>query len=155
MKSVNHPKIFWVNHANDCVPRWKNPGEAKLINHYLSDIIQKFGSEGIGIITAFKDQKKILIKEIKQEFNEINVDQILVDTIHGFKGIEKDVIFLSMVIGPSMLKLDYNYLKEMIKISVTRGKKEVYIFTHREDLEKRCDVFEDLSRWVKELSLES
>ena len=23
-----NPKVFWVYHDNDCIPKWKNPGEA-------------------------------------------------------------------------------------------------------------------------------
>ena len=62
-----NPKVFWVYHDNDCIPKWKNPGEANLINHYLSDVIQRFNSDVIGIVTPFVEQKKVLIKEIKQD----------------------------------------------------------------------------------------
>ena len=138
------PKVFWVYHDNDCIPKWKNPGEAKLINHYLSDVIQRFSSDGIGIVTPFAEQKKIIIKEIKQEFDELNVEQILVDTSYGFKGIEQYVMFLSLVLGPSMVKPDYNYLKKFIKIHATRGTKEVYIFTYRLGFQESYGVFPDL-----------
>jgi len=47
-----NPKVFWVYHDNDCIPKWKNPGEAKLINHYLSDVI--FGATlGIAVGKGF------------------------------------------------------------------------------------------------------
>ena len=88
-----NPKVFWVYHDNDCIPKWKNRGEDKLINHYLSDVIQRPSPDGIGIVTPIAEQKKILIKEIKQGFDEFYVGQILVDTLHGFMGIELDVIF--------------------------------------------------------------
>jgi len=140
-----HPKVFWVYHDNDCIPKWKNPGEAKLINHYLSDVIQRFSPDGIGIVTSFAEQKELIIKEIKQEFDELNVEQILVDTSHGFKGIEQYVIFLSLVIGPSMVIPDYNYLKKFIKINATRGTKEVYIFIYRVGFQESYGVFPDLN----------
>ena len=140
-----NPKVFWVYHDNDCIPKWKNPGEAKLINHYLSDVIQRFSPDRIGIVTPFAEQKIIIIKEIKQEFDELNVKQILVDTSYGFKGIEQYVIFLSLVLGPSMVKPDYNYLKKFIKINATRGTKEVYIFTYRVGFQESYGVFPDLN----------
>ena len=140
-----NPKVFWIYHDNDCIPKWKNPGEAKLINHYLSDVIQRFSPDGIGIVTPFAEQKKILIKEIKQGFDEFYVGQILVDTLHGFIGIEQDVIFLSLVIGPSMVKPDYNYLYKFIYISANRGVKEVYIFIYRVGFQESYGVFPDLN----------
>ena len=69
----------------------------------------------------------------------------MVDTSHGFKGIEQDVIFLSLVIGPSMVIPDYNHLKKFIKINATRGTKEIYIFTYRVGFQESYGVFPDLN----------
>jgi len=69
----------------------------------------------------------------------------LVDTLHGFIGIEQDVMFLSLVIGPSMVKPDYNYLYKFIYISANRGVKEVYIFIYRVGFQESYGVFPDLN----------
>ena len=97
------------------------------------------------LLHPLQNKKKILIKEIKQGFDEFYVGQILVDTLHGFIGIEQDVIFLSLVIGPSMVKPDYNYLYKFIKMNATRGTKEVYIFIYRVGFQESYGVFPDLN----------
>ena len=70
LETLTETQVYWIYHSNDCTPKWKNSGEAKLINHYLTDIMQRCIPERIGIIAAFKDQKKIM-KKTKEPSNII------------------------------------------------------------------------------------
>lgn len=99
-----------------------NEHEAKLVSYYVRLlVVNGVDQKAIGVITPYKLQVKVISNKL-QEFSDV-----VVKSIDGFQGREKDVIILSMV--RSNERGEVGFLQDMKRLNVatTRAKKHLAI----------------------------
>ena len=120
MNPIKHYKCVKGNHARRINDSQFNDRELQIIKN---EIIPKeninIDSDSIGIITPYKEQK-IYLK------NNLNCNNITIDTVHGFQGREKDIIIFSTVANDITKFLDN---PNSINVAVSRAKNKLYLIT--------------------------
>lgn len=108
-----------------------NEGEAKLVAQYVR-FLTLFGvrENSIGVITPYKLQVK-LIRNMLEEFKDV-----IIKTVDGFQGREKDCIILSLV--RSNENGDIGFLNDMkrINVAITRAKKHLAVICDSRTISK-------------------
>lgn len=96
-----------------------------LINHLNSYLPQLTQNVSIGIISPYKEQ----VIEIKKAIDKSNYPQasIAIDTVDGFQGQEKDIIYISLVRSNDSGEI--GFLKDIrrMNVAMTRAKKKLVI----------------------------
>ncbi len=91
----------------------------------ISNIIQQTHYQSIGVISPFKNQARLLNKEI-----DSNEKDVQVGTVHKFQGQERDLVILSLGIGKDSFKGSCDWIrdnKELINVATTRPKEQLII----------------------------
>ena len=136
--------LFW-----HCVEKEKSENysfynEQEMDNVY--DIVKKLQGLGVkmkemGVITPYKAQKLKLQFEIfkKKEFNDLKIE-----SVDGFQGMEKDYIIISTVRSNKFGKIGFLRSHKRLNVSLTRARKGVIIIGDAECLSKRNGIWRDL-----------
>ncbi|MCD6578630.1 IGHMBP2 family helicase [bacterium] len=108
-----------------------NENEAGFIVELLRALKKVNYKKSIGIITGYSDQKKYL----KEKLTGIDLD-IIVNTVDGFQGGEKDLIIFSLV--RSNESNDPGFLKDKrrINVAISRARRKLIIVGHRKIYQK-------------------
>jgi ATP-dependent RNA/DNA helicase IGHMBP2 len=132
-----------------------NPGEYFMLKEYLHVHFQDkdtgkypdLAGVSIGIISPYAEQVRHIRDEIRQDTDLIGLD-IDVDTIDGFQGQEKDVIFLTLV--RSNTKGEIGFLKDArrLNVALTRARKKIVIIGDMTTLSS-SDLFNQLADHVE------
>ncbi|MCS7005446.1 MAG: AAA domain-containing protein [Cytophagales bacterium] len=116
---------FEEQYTND-TKSYFNPKEAHLLHQHLQQLIQQLSSRSISIavISPYKKQveyfSEILTKEIQSYSLEIN-------TIDGFQGQEKDVIYISLVRSNTDGKIGFLEDIRRMNVAITRARYKLII----------------------------
>lgn len=105
---------------------YKNPGEFFIIREHLLSIIEKASGHSIGIISPYKEQVRH-IQEMIPDTEEFNVMDIQVDSIDGFQGQEKDIIYISLVRSNDHSKIGFLEDYRRLNVALTRAKRKLII----------------------------
>lgn len=103
-----------------------NEGEFFILREHIYKYKSKYETSSIGIISPYSAQVKFLKTEIEKDDVFKNLD-ITINTIDGFQGQERDVIFLSLV--RNNLSAEIGFLKDYrrLNVAITRAKKKIII----------------------------
>ena len=105
---------------------YQNDGEYQIIKEHLLLHSEKYMGSSIGIISPYKDQVKYIREQLSDE-NSINTLDIEVNSIDGFQGQEKEVIFISLVRSNDHGEIGFLKDKRRINVAMTRAKKKLVI----------------------------
>ena len=110
----------------------------KCVNKLMEN---KVKLKNIGVITFYSAQK--------QRFYEIfstkeNYQELKIDTVDGFQGMEMDYIIISTVRSNPDGKLGFLKSEKRLNVSLTRAKKGLIIIGNAKCLAKRRGIFRDL-----------
>ncbi len=118
--------------ANGC-----SPHEAKLIAELVSDLLQNgVNIKDIGIMSPFRAQVREIKKEVKKVLpRSISkpFDTLLVDTVDGMQGQERDYIIYSFANShplESMRRLDFFYSPNRLNVAITRAIKKCFVISN-------------------------
>lgn len=109
------------------------PEEIESVVKITREILIENRFEGtLGIVTPFCQQRNRLNDRI---YEEIPIDtrqssNLLVATAHGFQGDERDVIILSLCVGPSMPLGARSFIREtgnLLNVSVSRARAVLHV----------------------------
>lgn len=114
-----------------------NPGEADLALRHLSQLLSLLpkpdpealnASPSIGVISPYKDQVKLL----RREANETKalwpwLKRISIDTVDGFQGQERDVIYISMVRSNPEGVIGFLGDTRRMNVALTRARKKLVV----------------------------
>ena len=115
----------------------RSPHEAKLVAELVSDLLQNgVNIKDIGIMSPFRAQvreikkevKKVLPKNISKPF-----DTLLVDTVDGMQGQERNYIIYSFANShplESMRRLDFFYSPNRLNVAITRAIKKCFVISN-------------------------
>lgn len=118
---------FYQNKKNTSMPE---------VAAILEEIKKIPRDKSIGVISPFKNQSDLIIRNIKQYLPDRNIS---VGTVHKFQGQEKDTIFLSLAVGKNSYKGSYDWVKDnrqLINVATTRPKERLVVVGDKSSIDK-------------------
>ncbi len=113
-----------------------NLQEIQVCCDLVDNLREKYPKASIGITTPFKDQKNKLIESIK-------VENVTIDTVHGFQGDEKDIMIFSLVVTnnskASLANFINFYSSYLLNVAITRAKSGLFIVGNHNYCENLLD----------------
>lgn len=115
----------------------RSPHEAKLVAELVSDLLQNgVNIKDIGIMSPFRAQVREIKKEVKKVLPRSIAkpfDTLLVDTVDGMQGQERNYIIYSFANShplESMRRLDFFYSPNRLNVAITRGIKKCFVISN-------------------------
>ena len=109
-----------------------NDIEAKKVAEFIRDLIQVRGYRGsVGVVTPFRKQA-IRINDYIHQIDGLNLSesQLLVDTVHGFQGDERDIMIFSPVVSNGITDRTKGFLASqgnIFNVAVTRARSRLIV----------------------------
>jgi very-short-patch-repair endonuclease len=137
------PAARWIDVRGKVVrpPRGgaMNVLEAEALLRELRRVVLEEGYDGtIGVVTPFRGQANRL-RALAQQDAELSTrlaaHRFVVDTVHGFQGDERDVIFFSPVVSLGMGESTLRFLKthgNLFNVAITRARSELIVVGDRQ-----------------------
>jgi hypothetical protein len=137
------PVVRWVN-VRGRVARPSgggalNTAEAESVLAELRKLIVERGYNGaIGVVTPFRAQAnriRTLVHQDAELARQLASLQFVVDTVHGFQGDERDVMFFSPVVSMGVGESTLRFLKNhanLFNVAVTRARSELIVVGDRQ-----------------------
>ncbi len=104
----------------------RNEGEFFLIREILLLKKESFQGFSVGIISPYADQVRYIRAELAQDAS-LHYTQLEVDTIDGFQGQEKDIIFISLVRSNERSEIGFLKDDRRLNVAMTRARKKLVI----------------------------
>ena len=137
------PAVRWVNVRGKVV----RPTGGGALNAVEADAVVQEGrklvvergySGAIGVVTPFRAQAnriRTLVHQDQELARQLAALQFVVDTVHGFQGDERDVIFFSPVVSAGVGDSTLRFLKghpNLFNVAVTRARSELVAIGDRQ-----------------------
>ena len=119
--------------------------EAEACVREVVSLIRDRGFAGsIGIVTPFKAQKILLRQLIEQSLTSAELARcpVLADTAHGFQGGQRDVVLMSLVLGPDTPDGSKHFLSEgknLFNVAISRAAAVLHVVGNLEYAEQ-CGI---------------
>ena len=130
--------IYWYD-VDGTVKRsdtgsWLNQAEAEQTVKQLRGVIES-GYKTAGAITPFTAQAQLIGQLAKRQFGQNFLDDIdfVSGTAHRLQGDERDAIFLSSVLSPSMSKSGVRWIEKernLLNVGVSRARRALIVLGH-------------------------
>ena len=159
LTKINFPNpnynIMFINvNGNEQIESKNNSCFNDMEVNKVINIVQKIKNDifdkSIGIITPYDSQKNKIKKAIFD--NKINDDNIIVDTIDGFQGMERDIIIVSLVRCNDSGKIGFVNDSRRVNVLLTRAKYGLFIVGNENCL-KNNGIWRKWIEFVKEKNL--
>ena len=117
--------------------------------YYIYGIVHKLEKAGvklndIGIITPYNAQK---LKLQFEKFNKEKFDDLKIESVDGFQGMEKEYIIISTVRSNKFGHIGFLKSPKRLNVSLTRARKGLIIVGNAECLAKRNGIWRDLIKY--------
>ena len=116
-----------------------NATEAAAVVAEVRKLIVEQGYNGaIGVVTPFRAQAnriRTLVHQDPELARQLASLQFVVDTVHGFQGDERDVIFFSPVVSAGVGESTLRFLKShgnLFNVAITRARSELVVVGDRQ-----------------------
>jgi hypothetical protein len=116
----------------------RNEAEAVAVLAALEDLLVKRGYAGtVGVVTPFRAQAQLLQQLVEDSQGLAKVRdraELLVDTVHGFQGDERDVIFFSPVVSQGAPAGALGFLRNngnLFNVAITRARGLLHVVGDR------------------------
>lgn len=103
-----------------------NEGEYFIIREHLLQNKENILGHDVGIITPYAEQVRYIQSQLTED-EDIRSLGIDVDTIDGFQGQEKDVIYISLVRSNDTNEIGFLVDERRLNVALTRAKKKLVI----------------------------
>ena len=112
----------------------RNEGEAGLVNKYLKELLSmlpvptKMNPLTIGVISPYKAQVNLLRYKLRRDEDLKDwLPFLAIDTVDGFQGQEKDLIFISMVRSNEKNQIGFLSDTRRMNVGMTRARKKLVV----------------------------
>lgn len=124
----------------------RNRSNPRQVDIILQDILPSIKEGSIGIVAPYRDQVELLQNNIQNQ-------DIVIDTVHKFQGKECDTIILSTVSNKAKIyedpdRCDFLNNENLINVAISRAKKNLYIVASKELLMQDHSLMHDLARYL-------
>jgi very-short-patch-repair endonuclease len=137
------PAVRWVNVRGKVVRPTGggalNAAEAEAAVAEVRQLVVERGYGGaIGVVTPFRahaNRIRNLVHQDRELSARLAAMQFVVDTVHGFQGDERDVIFFSPVVSMGVSESTLRFLKghgNLFNVAVTRARSELVVVGDRQ-----------------------
>lgn len=116
-----------------------NGPEAEAVVQEVRKLVLGQGYSGaIGVVTPFRahaNRIRTLVHQDRELSNRLAALQFVVDTVHGFQGDERDVIFFSPVVSLGVTDNTLRFLKNhgnLFNVAITRARSELVVVGDRQ-----------------------
>ena len=125
-----------------------NDFEARQVCEVVLDLLKAgdVTSEGIGIVTPYRAQLKLISDKTKQ------LENVSVRTVDGFQGQERDVIVFSAVRCNEHGFVGFLDDAKRMNVLLTRARRGMIVIGNKQTLQK-CDLWKKWIEWVEENKL--
>ena len=106
-----------------------NPDEYKILREHLYQLIENASEDdmpSIGIISPYREQVIYIQQEVETDPDLANYD-FTINTIDGFQGQERDVIYISLVRSNEKGKIGFLGDYRRMNVAMTRAKMKLVI----------------------------
>ncbi|SPE32501.1 conserved hypothetical protein [Candidatus Sulfopaludibacter sp. SbA6] len=160
------PAVRWVDLKGKVI---RPPGggalnapEAERVVAEVRTLIVKRGYNGaIGVVTPFRAQAnriRTLVHQDQELSRQLASLQFVVDTVHGFQGDERDVIFFSPVVSAGVGESTLRFLKShgnLFNVAITRARSELVVVGDRQAaLDSGVSYLARFAEYARDLALE-
>lgn len=141
-RSNKDPGIIWQD-VRGTVTRpgnssARNVTEAKAVCAALHDLLVVRGYTGtVGVVTPFRSQVQLLEELVasSQALSQVGPKaDLLMDSVHGFQGDERDVMFFSPVVSTGMAPATLGFLRSngnLFNVAITRARGLLHVIGDR------------------------
>ncbi len=129
----------------------KNEGEYFILREHFLQNQEKYEGASIGIISPYSEQVKYLRASIEEDTIYATYDTI-VNSIDGFQGQEKDVIYISLVRSNMNGEIGFLADERRLNVAMTRAKKKLAIIGDMSTLSK-SELFTALADHIEEIGV--
>ncbi|XP_078282033.1 putative helicase senataxin [Rhinoraja longicauda] len=133
--------LFDVTDGFECREKdsYTNPQEMKLVVALINMIAEKQNGtcRNIGVITPYNAQKQGIINQFAQECKRTKFEigrTVIVGTVDGFQGCEKDCIIVSCVRANSLQSIGFLADRQRMNVTITRARSSLFILGHLKTL---------------------
>jgi very-short-patch-repair endonuclease len=137
------PAVRWVDVRGKVVrpPRGGalNVTEAEAVVAQVRKLIVEQEYDGtVGVVTPFRahaNRIRTLVHQDHQLSGQLAALQFVVDTVHGFQGDERDVVFFSPVVSLGVGESTLRFLKShgnLFNVAITRARSELVVVGDRQ-----------------------
>jgi superfamily I DNA and/or RNA helicase len=128
-----------------------NEGEYFILREHFILNQKKYQNISIGIISPYREQVKFLSNKIEEDevFSSFEIE---VNSIDGFQGQEKDVIYISLVRSNDRGEIGFLKDERRLNVAMTRARKKLIIIGDMSTL-SQDELFNDLSQHIEKEGL--
>lgn len=124
-----------------------NEGEYFILREHFIQNRENFENKSIGVISPYSEQVKFL--RLKKEEDEIfNGMDIKINSIDGFQGQEKDVIYISLVRSNADGEIGFLKDERRLNVAMTRARKKLIIIGDMSTL-SNVNLFNQLAEHIE------
>jgi len=138
---LNRPLEFidtaGCGHEEELNPESKstgNPGEAGLLQAHLSQLLAGLQAAGldlsqlsVGIISPYRQQVNLLKDSLREDPQIKLLGSFSVDTVDGFQGQERDIMYISLVRSNGEGELGFLKDTRRMNVALTRARKKLVV----------------------------
>lgn len=103
-----------------------NEGEYFVLREHFLQNQDNFHDASIGIISPYSEQVKYLKAKVEED-EDLKAFDIVINSIDGFQGQEKDVIYISLVRSNDRGEIGFLSDERRLNVAMTRAKKKLII----------------------------
>lgn len=119
----------------------ENPREAKIVTKLVTDLTEAgIAPNHIAVIAPYHDQ-------VDRIHRQIDEDELEVDTVDGFQGREKEIVFVSLVRSNDRERIGFLNEPRRFNVAVTRARRKVVVIGDT-DTVASGEVFDAFIRYV-------
>eukprot|EP00928_Gymnodinium_smaydae_P011301 TRINITY_DN14189_c1_g1_i2.p1 TRINITY_DN14189_c1_g1~~TRINITY_DN14189_c1_g1_i2.p1 ORF type:complete len:1146 (-),score=207.53 TRINITY_DN14189_c1_g1_i2:63-3500(-) len=127
-----------------------NAFEARAVADVLSDLLRAGVAPGeIGVLTAYLAQKREILRAIRAKGLEHVLNEVTVDTVDGYQGMERDIILFSATRSNSRGVLGFLADARRMNVMLTRAKRGLLVFGHADTLRNAEAVDSHWGAWLE------
>jgi very-short-patch-repair endonuclease len=114
------------------------PEAAAIVTEVRRLVVDRGYNGAIGVVTPFRAQAnriRTLVHQDRELSHRLAALQFVVDTVHGFQGDERDVIFFSPVVSLGVNDNTLRFLKthgNLFNVAITRARSELVVVGDRQ-----------------------
>ena len=147
------PTFFYHSEENEKKENKSYYNEKEM--YYVYGIVHQLEKSGvnlkdIGIITPYKTQK---LKLQFEKFYKEKFDDLRIESVDGFQGMEKEYIIISCVRSNTFGKIGFVHSPKRLNVSLTRAKKGLIIVGNAECFSQKNGIWRDLIQYYQKKKL--